>query len=178
MKAYRRKAERIQINSVSVLFVFLLYGGILQGRTDGVVAERGHTFFAHGMNKRIEWCAECIDPKRFGHGKRAEIRPIGCGESAVGKISAQKHDDDGNDECVDQYGEQSADRNAQNVIAEDFTHSPSSDSGYQSRQGSDEHVVYPERGSDIAQHTADVQSGDRFREKQGKDRERFGGTDL
>lgn len=153
-------------------------GGVLQRCADGVVAERGRTFFAHGMYKRIEGCAECIDPKRFGHGKRAEIRPVGRGESAVGKISAQKHDDDGNDECVDQNGEQSADRNAQNVAAENFTDSPSSDSGDQCRQGSDKHVVYPERGSNIAQHAAYVQSRDRFREKQGKDRERFGGTDL
>lgn len=150
----------------------------MQRSADVVVAERGHTFFAHGMYKRIEGRAERIDPKRFGHGKRAEIRPIGRGEGAVGKISAQKHDDDGYDECVDQYGKQPADRNAQNVTAENLTHSPGSDSGGQRRKGSDKHVVHPERGSDIAQHTADVQSGDRFREKQGKDRERFGGTDL
>ncbi len=160
------------------LFIFLLYGSILQGRADGVVAERGNAFFAHGMHERIEGRAERIDPKRFGDGKRAEVRPIGRGEGAVGEISAQEHDDHGNDKRVDEDGEQAADRDAQHVIAEEFSHAPGTERGEEGSQRADEHVVDPEGGRDIAQHTADVQSGDRFREKQGKDRERFGGTDL
>ncbi len=156
----------------------MLDGGVMQRSADSIVAERGHAFFAHGMNKRIDGSAERIDPKCFGHGKRAEICPISSGESAVGEVSAQKHDDDGDDECVDQNGEHTAERNAQNVVAEKFTHSPGSDSGGQRREGTDEHIVDPERGSNIAQHAAYVQCGDRFRKKQGKDRERFGGADL
>ena len=155
-----------------------MYGSILQGSTDGVVAERGNAFFAHGMNKRIEWCAECIDPKRFGHGKRAEVRPIGRGEGAVGEISAQEHDDHGNDERIDENGEQAADRDAQHVIAEEFSHAPGTERGEEGSQRADEHVVDPEGGRDIAEHAAYVQGRDRFREKERKDGERFGGADL
>ena len=130
------------------------------------------------MDERIEGCAEHINPEGFGNGKRTEIRPIGCGERAIRKVSAQKHDNDRDDKSVDQYGEQTADRNAQNVVAEKFAHSPGSDGGRQRRQGADKYVVDPERGSNIAQHAAYVQCRDRFREKERKDRERFGGADL
>ncbi len=149
------------------------------------VEEYGDAAAAATSDCQIQGNTEGVHPERLRRDKRPEIYPISnrhCRISA--HVAVQKYNNNGHDDCIDDYGKEPADRNAQRMqrglclFAYEFPCAVGEERGDQSGDRPERNIVNAVHRNDIAQKAAYNERGDCLNVKEREHGERLSGADL
>ena len=170
--------------------MFCLAGGggrfVRRGRRERVpvaVRKGGNAPPAHIGNKGVQGGAQPDHPYRFGQQEGGEGQPVG-GDGGVGALAAQEHDDGGNDERIEQNGEDSAQPHLRRggalarIFAQGNADKIGADGGGKGGERADRQVVEQKGGGEVRQQAPHVQRGDRLGKEEGQKGERLARPDL